>query len=175
MKSVRLSGANFFQQDRIDDAVFEVFVHGEGEATEQLGLGDKDQAVVFREVLEEQADLAQRRYVHEVRVVDDGGEHLAGAVQAARLLDEAAFAAHVDAICLDLKRLAQDAQRAVVSVERAVDDRRHDALGVVLACARGSTMFPEGLYLSCRRFVSFAGLCRGSRARRCRRRRCWRH
>lgn len=50
-----------------------------------------------------------------------------------RLFDEALLAAEVGAVGLDLKRLAQDAQRAVVGVQRAADERRHETLGVVLA------------------------------------------
>ena len=81
----------------------------------------------FGEVLEEQSIAAQRLDLHQVRVVDDGREHLAGAIETSRLLDEPGFAAEVGAIGFDLKRLAQDAQRAVIGVERAVDDRRHHA------------------------------------------------
>jgi hypothetical protein len=68
-----------------------------------------------------------------VRVVDDRRQHLAGRVEAPRLFDEAAFTAHVDAFRFDLERLAQDAQRAVVGVQRAVDNRRDEALRIVLA------------------------------------------
>ena len=92
----------------------------------ELGLRDEDEAVVLGEILEEQADSAQRRDVHQVRVVDDGREHLAGGVEAPRLLDEALLAAEVGAVGLDLKGLAQDAQGAVVGVQRPVDDRRDE-------------------------------------------------
>jgi hypothetical protein len=68
-----------------------------------------------------------------VGVVDDGGEHLASGVEAAGLGDEAALAAHVVPLGFDLKRLAQDAGRAVVGVQGAVDDRRHETLGVEFA------------------------------------------
>jgi predicted acyl esterase len=54
-----------------------------------------------------------------VRVVDDGGEHLAGAVEAPRLLDEAFLAAEVGPVGFDLKGFAQDPQRRVVGVKRA--------------------------------------------------------
>ena len=89
--------------------------------------------MVSGEVLEEQTDFSQRRDVHQVRIIDDWGQHLVGGVQAACLGDEPTFAAHVVPLGFDLKRLAQDAQRAVVRVQRAVDDRRHHPLRVVLA------------------------------------------
>jgi hypothetical protein len=68
-----------------------------------------------------------------MRIVDDGGEHFAGAVQAPGLFDETLLAAEVCALAFDLKGLAQDAQRAVVGVQSPVDDRGHEAFGVVLA------------------------------------------
>lgn len=52
--------SQLLHQDRIGDAVFDVFVDGERKAAQKLRLGDEDKAVVFGEVLEEQADLAQR-------------------------------------------------------------------------------------------------------------------
>ncbi|MBK7582067.1 MAG: hypothetical protein IPI67_17905 [Myxococcales bacterium] len=70
-------GCELLHQDRVGDAVLDVFVDGEAQAAEQLGLGDQDQAVILGEVFEEQPDPAQRGDVHQVRVVDDGREHLA--------------------------------------------------------------------------------------------------
>ena len=86
--------------------------------------------------LEEQANAAQRGDLHQMRVFDDGGEHLAGAVQAPGLLDETLPAAAVGALTFDLKGLAQDAQRAVAGVQSPVDDRGHEVFGVVLAQGR---------------------------------------
>jgi hypothetical protein len=89
--------------------------------------------VVFREVLEEQAQAAQGGDVEQMGVVDDGCEHLASLVDAVGFLDEPAFAAHVDAVGLDLKGLAQDSQRAVVGVQGSVDDRGDESLRIVAA------------------------------------------
>ena len=89
--------------------------------------------MVLGKVLEEQADLAQGGDVHQVGVVDDGGEHLAGGVQATRFGDETPLAAHVVPLGFDLKRLAQDTERGVVGVQGAIDDRRDEALGVEFA------------------------------------------
>lgn len=61
---------------------------------------------------------------HEVGVVDDGHEHLAGAVNAEGLLDEEALAVVVTAFELDLEGFAEDAQGVVVGVEGAVDGGR---------------------------------------------------
>ena len=53
-------------------------------------------------------------------VVNDGHEHLAGTMDAEGFVDEQAFAAMIVALELDLERLAEDAQRVVISVQRAV-------------------------------------------------------
>ncbi len=49
-------GGEFLHQGRVGDAVLDVLVDGQGEAAEQLGLCDEDEAVVFGEIFEEQAD-----------------------------------------------------------------------------------------------------------------------
>ena len=61
--------------------------------------------MILREVLEEQANSAQRGDVHQAGVVDDGREHLAGGVQAPGFLDEALLAADVGALRLDVRRV----------------------------------------------------------------------
>jgi hypothetical protein len=83
-------------------------------------------------VLAEQAQFAQAVGRHEVGIVNDGHEHFAGAVDAEGLLYQQAFTVMVATLELDLKRLAEDAQRVVVSVQRAVDHGGDHAFGVVL-------------------------------------------
>jgi hypothetical protein len=68
---------------------------------------------------------------HEVGVVNDGDEHLAGAVDAEGVLDQEAFAVMVAPGELDLEGFAEDAERVVVGVEGAVDHRGDHAFGVV--------------------------------------------
>ena len=85
--------------------------------------------MVLGEVLEEQPEPPQVVDVDEVRVVDDRGEHLARVVDPPGLLDEALLAADRTAVGVDLKRVAQDAQDAVIGVQRSVHDRRDQALG----------------------------------------------
>ena len=67
-------------------------VDAEVEIGEQAGPADKDEVVILGEVLEEQPKLAEIAEVHEVGVVEDGGERLAGVIEAEGLLDEPAFA-----------------------------------------------------------------------------------
>jgi hypothetical protein len=82
-------------------------------------------------ILAQQPQLAQAVGLHEMGVVDDRHEQLAGAVHAEGLLHEQPLAAMVVALELDLERLAEDAQGVVVSVERAVDDRCDHPLRIV--------------------------------------------
>jgi hypothetical protein len=65
-------------------------------------------------------------------VINDGDEHFAGPVDAEGLLDEKAFTPMIVALELDLKGFAEDAERVVVSVERAVDHGCDHAFGVVI-------------------------------------------
>ena len=80
---------------------------------QQRWLADEHQVVVVGEVLEEQSQFAQAIALHEVGVVDDGHEHLAGAVEAEGLLDEQAFAVMNATFELDLEGLAEDAHGVV--------------------------------------------------------------
>jgi hypothetical protein len=84
-----------------------------------------------RKVLAQQPEFAQTVRRHEVGVVNDGHEHFAGAMDAEGLLHQQAFAVMVAAFKLDLKRLTQNTERVVVSVQRAVHDGRDHAFGVV--------------------------------------------
>lgn len=75
-------GGQALHQDGVGDAALDVVVDAQGELVEQLGLSEEDEVVVLGEVLEEQAQPAQSVHVHQVCVVDDGGEHLAEVIDA---------------------------------------------------------------------------------------------
>ncbi len=78
-----------------------------------------------------QAEFAQAVGGHEVGVVDDGDEHLAGAVDAEGLLDQEPFAVVVAPVELDLEGVAKDAQGVVIGVQGAIDHGRDHAFGIV--------------------------------------------
>jgi hypothetical protein len=88
--------------------------------------------VGVRKILEEEAEFAQALGLHEVSVIDDGDEHLAGAMEAEGFLDEQAFAVMVAALELDLEGAAEDAESVVISVEGAIDHRGNQAFGVMI-------------------------------------------
>ena len=88
---------------------------------QQVGPADEDQVVVFGEILEEQSQLAQVGQVHEVGVVEDGGQTLAGAVEAEGLLDETPFAFESGAFKLDAASLAEDLDGVGVGVQGSPD------------------------------------------------------
>ena len=69
-------GVEPFGDDRVGDAALDVLVDAEVEGGEQAGPADEDEVVVFGEVLEEQPQLAEVGQVHEVGVVEDGGQGL---------------------------------------------------------------------------------------------------
>ena len=87
----------------------------------RLGWPIEDEVVVFGEVLEEQPQLAQVGQVHQVGVVEDGGQALAGVVEAEGLLDEPAFALEGGAFELDAEGLAEDLDGVGVGVQGAPD------------------------------------------------------
>ena len=87
----------------------------------------QDQVVVFGEVLEQQPQLAQVGQVHQVGVVEDGGQALAGVVEAEGLLDEPAFALEGGAFELDAESLAQDLDGVGVGVQGSADAWRRGA------------------------------------------------
>ena len=66
-------------------------VDAQVEVGQQVGLAEEDEIVVFGEVFQEQPQLAQVGQVHQVGIVENGGQALAGVVEAEGLLDEAAF------------------------------------------------------------------------------------
>ena len=121
MKSRMSSAFEAFGDDRVGDAAFDVLVDAEVESGEQAGPADEDEVVVFGEVLEEQPQLAQVGQVHEVGVVEDGGQGLAGVVEAEGLLDEPAFAFEGGAFELDAEGVAEDFDGVGVGVQGAGD------------------------------------------------------
>src|SRR5271155_89959 len=103
--------------DRVGDAAFDVLVDAEVEGGEQTGPAEEDEVVIFGEVLEQQSQLAQVGQVHEVGVVEDGGQGLAGVVEAEGLLDQTAFAGKGGAGKLDAESVAQDLDGVGVSMQ----------------------------------------------------------
>ena len=77
--------------------------------------------MVFGEVLEEQPQLAQVGHVHEVGVVEDGGQGFAGVVAAEGLFDEPAFALECGAFEFDAEGVAEDFDGVGIGVQRASD------------------------------------------------------
>ena len=130
-KRLHALGGEPLEQRRVGDPRADFLIHRKREALEQGRLADQDQVVGVREILAEQAQLAQALGRHEVGVVDDGHQHLAGAMDAESLLDQEPLAVVVAPLKLDLKRFAEDAQRVVIGVQGAVDHGRDHALGIV--------------------------------------------
>lgn len=80
---------------------------------------DEDEIVILGEVLEEQTQLAQVVEVHEVGVVEDGRDRLAGVVEAESLFDEPAFALEGGSFEFDAESVAEDFDGVGVSVQRS--------------------------------------------------------
>ncbi len=114
-------GTQPFGDDRVGDAALDVQVDAQVQRGQQVGPADQHQVVVFGEVLEEEPQLAQVGQVHEVGVVEDGGQRLAGAVEAEGLLDEPAFAGEGGAFELDAESIAEDLDGVGVGVQGACD------------------------------------------------------
>ena len=83
-------GSQARQKSGVGDAGTDFLVDGKAQTLEELGLADEHQVVRAGKVLAEKPKFAQAVRRHEVGVVDDGDEHLAGAVDAEGLSDEAA-------------------------------------------------------------------------------------
>jgi len=99
-------------------------------------------------VLAKQAQFAQAISGHEMGVVNNRDEHLAGAMDAEGLLNQQAFAMVVAALELNLEGFAEDAQGVVISVESPVDHGRDQAFGIVrqermLENALAGARFPQ--------------------------------
>jgi hypothetical protein len=112
-------GCQARQHDRVSDAGTDSLVNGQGQGLEERRLADEHEIMRARKLLAEQAEFAEAVGGHEMGVINDGHEHLAGAVDAESFLDQQALASMVVPLELDLECLAKDAQDVVVSVERA--------------------------------------------------------
>jgi hypothetical protein len=77
--------------------------------------------VVLRKVLEQESEFPQVGHIHQVGVVKDSGEGLAGVVEAERLFDQPAFAFESVAFELDAERFAQDFDGIGIGVQGACD------------------------------------------------------
>ena len=107
--------------DGVGDAALDVVVDAEVERGEKAGPADQDEVVVLGKVLEEEPQLAEVGQVHEVGVVEDGGQGLAGVVEGEGLFDKAAFAFEGVAFELDAKGAAEDFDGVGVGVQGAGD------------------------------------------------------
>jgi hypothetical protein len=85
-------GSDLGHDDRIGDAAFDILVIGQTDGAQQGWLADKDKVVVLREILKKEAQFSQAVDIHEMSVVNDGGDHLAEMIQPESLLDETLFA-----------------------------------------------------------------------------------
>ncbi len=124
-------GSQAGEEGRVSDAGADFLVDGQGQGLQQRRLADEDQVVRAGKVFAQEPEFAEAVRRHEMGVINDGNQHLAGAVDAEGLLHEQAFAVMVAALKLDLKGFAEDAERVVIGVQRAVDDGRDHAFGVV--------------------------------------------
>ena len=131
-EALHVVGREPLHEDGVGHPRLDIVVRAELQRRQQPGLRDQDEVVVLGEILEEQAQPPQVPHVDEVRVVDDRREHLARVVDATGLLDQPLLAADDSAASVDLKRVAQDAQHAVVGVQRAIDDGGDESLGVMV-------------------------------------------
>ena len=78
---------------RVRHLRLDVLVGRECQVAEQARLRDQHEIVTFREVVEQQPQPPEVVQLDEMRVVDDGCEHLARVVDSTGLLDEAFIAA----------------------------------------------------------------------------------
>jgi hypothetical protein len=114
-------GTQAFADNRIGNPTFDILVDTKFEIGQQAGLPDEDKVVILGEVLEEESQLAQVGQVHEVGVVEDGGQALAGVVEAEGLLDEPAFALEGGTFELNAEGVAEDFDGIGVGVQSSGD------------------------------------------------------
>ena len=77
---------------RISHSTLDILIHGQIQIGEQLHLADQNQVVVLGKVLQQQPKFSQVVHVHQVGVVDDRHQHLAGVIETERLFDQSTFA-----------------------------------------------------------------------------------
>jgi hypothetical protein len=124
-------GIQAWHLDGIGDAALDVLIDGQVQLVHELRLGEEDEVVVFREVLEKEAQLPETLDIHEMGVVNDGGEHLTLLIDLPGGFDEEFLAGGIPAEGLDLESLAEDMQGIGVSVQGAGNGRCDHALGVM--------------------------------------------
>jgi hypothetical protein len=127
-----LIGIKSGEDDRVGNSGFDVLIDRETQVGEQRGLADQNKVMIFGEVFEQETQFTQTVDVHEMGVIDDGGEHFTELIQAKGFLDEAAFTFKVPAVEVDAEGFAEDAQRSEVGMERAGYDGSDQAFGVML-------------------------------------------
>src|SRR6185312_2336535 len=114
-------GREPFGDRRVGHAAFDVVVDAEIEVGEQAGAAEEDEVVGLGEVFEQQPQAAEVGEVHEVGVVEDGSEALAGVVEGERLFDEFAFAVERRMLEFDAEGVAEDFDGVGISVQCAGD------------------------------------------------------
>ena len=101
---------------RVGDAALDVLVDAEREITKKFGLCDKNEVVVLWGVFKQQPKFSECVECHEVRVINDNGEHLSSVVDFVSLFNESLFAPRVAAMRVDVECIAEDAQRARIGM-----------------------------------------------------------
>jgi hypothetical protein len=119
------------QESGVGDTGADFLVDGEAEGLEQRRLSDKHEVMRTREVLTEQAELAQAVTGHEMGVINDGNEQLSGTVETEGMSHQKAFAVMIASFKLNLKGLAEDTQGIVVGMQGAVDHGCDHAFGIM--------------------------------------------
>jgi len=110
-------GPEPFGDGGISDAALDVLVDAQVEVGKQAGSADEDEVVVFGEVFEQQPQPAEIGQIHEMGIVEDGGQRLAGMVEGEGLFDEPAFTSEGGTFELDTEGVAEDFDRVRVGVQ----------------------------------------------------------
>src|SRR5262249_45285145 len=109
----------------VGDPALDVLVDPQVKGGKEVGPADEDEVVILGEVLKEDPQLAQVGQVHQVGVVENGGQGFAGVVEAEGLFDEPAFALEGVALKLDPEGLTQDFYRVGIGMQSAGDGGDH--------------------------------------------------
>lgn len=125
-------GSELLQHNRVGDAASDVVVDSQIKLENEFWLGDQDQVVVLGKVLENKSQTPQGVHLHQMRVIDDGCEHLALLVDPCSLGDEGSLTPVSEPFGLDIKRLTQNSQDGMVRMQRAIDRGRQEHLRVEL-------------------------------------------
>src|SRR6266566_2810468 len=108
-------GVIVFPPMRLNEDVIDLLeIDDAGLVAHRFNEGAQAQVVGVRKGLAEQAQFAQAIGGHEMGVVDDRHQQLAGAMDAKGFLDQEPFTAMVAALELNLKSFAEDTQGVVI-------------------------------------------------------------